>query len=213
MVLPSTQLQKVSVTLWLHRLQCLVKRSALSVFINLRYAECVCLYYWLRVCSQTNKVNYLNFSVKANQSTVSSILLTKRASSSMVVLLITLTADFSLPLVQCCSMSPTFTMAAPSMGVASKNSPSASWTWKHKLLIFPQRWIFLFWQFSQWLKPCHTGLSPKSFPLSCSAIRTAMKHLFCTPCSSVIIMADERTESTHSDFSEHCTCWFQLPQK
>jgi len=27
----------------------------LSVFINLRSAECVCSYYGLRVCSQTNK--------------------------------------------------------------------------------------------------------------------------------------------------------------
>jgi len=29
----------------------------LSVFINLRSAECVCSYYGLRVCSQTNKIN------------------------------------------------------------------------------------------------------------------------------------------------------------
>jgi len=28
-----------------------------SVFINLRSAECVCSYYGLRVCSQTNKLN------------------------------------------------------------------------------------------------------------------------------------------------------------
>jgi len=33
------------------RLQCLVLRSALSVFIDLRSAECVCLYYGLRVWS------------------------------------------------------------------------------------------------------------------------------------------------------------------
>ena len=51
MVLPSMQLQTVSVTLWFRRLQCLVLRSVLSVFINLRYAERVCSYYGLRVCS------------------------------------------------------------------------------------------------------------------------------------------------------------------
>jgi len=56
MVLSSMQLQKVSVTLWFRRLQCLVLRSVLSVFINLRSAECVCSYYGLRVCSQTNKL-------------------------------------------------------------------------------------------------------------------------------------------------------------
>jgi len=55
--MPSTQLQKVSVTLWFHRLQCLVLRSVLSVFINLHSAECVCLYYGLLVRSQTNKLN------------------------------------------------------------------------------------------------------------------------------------------------------------
>jgi len=43
MVLSSMQLQKVSVTLWFRRLQCLVLRTVLSVFINLRSAECVCL--------------------------------------------------------------------------------------------------------------------------------------------------------------------------
>jgi len=32
----------------------------LSDFINLRSAECVCSYYGLRVCSQTNKLNKLN---------------------------------------------------------------------------------------------------------------------------------------------------------
>jgi len=31
-------------------------RSVLSDFINLRSAECVCSYYGLRVCSQTNKL-------------------------------------------------------------------------------------------------------------------------------------------------------------
>jgi len=51
MVLSSMQLQTVSVTLWFRRLQCLVLRSVLSVFINLRSAECVCSYYGLRVCS------------------------------------------------------------------------------------------------------------------------------------------------------------------
>jgi len=54
-VLPSTQLQKVCVTLGFRRLQSLVKRSVLSVFINLRYAECVCLHYGLRVWSQKKK--------------------------------------------------------------------------------------------------------------------------------------------------------------
>jgi len=39
--LSSTQLQKVSVTLWFCRLQCFVKRSVLSVFIDLRSAVCV----------------------------------------------------------------------------------------------------------------------------------------------------------------------------
>jgi len=56
MVLSSMQLQKVSVTLWFRRLQCLVLRSVLSVFSNLRSAECVCSYYGLRVCyKQINK--------------------------------------------------------------------------------------------------------------------------------------------------------------
>jgi len=50
MVLSSTQLQKVSATLGFCRLQCLVKRAVLSVFIDLRSAECVCAYYGLRVC-------------------------------------------------------------------------------------------------------------------------------------------------------------------
>jgi len=31
--------------------QCLVKRAVLSVFIDLPYAECVCLYCGLLVCS------------------------------------------------------------------------------------------------------------------------------------------------------------------
>ena len=52
---PSTQLQKVSVNLSFRRLRCLVLRSVLSVFIDLRCAECVCSYCGLRVCSQTNK--------------------------------------------------------------------------------------------------------------------------------------------------------------
>ena len=43
-----------------HLLQCLVLRSVLSVFINLRSAECVCSYYGLRVCSQTNKLNFMS---------------------------------------------------------------------------------------------------------------------------------------------------------
>jgi len=34
----------------------------LSVFINLRSAECVCSYYGLRVCSQTNKLNMIGWS-------------------------------------------------------------------------------------------------------------------------------------------------------
>ena len=37
--------------LWFCQLQCLGLRSVLSVFINLRSAECVCSYYGLRVCS------------------------------------------------------------------------------------------------------------------------------------------------------------------
>jgi len=55
MVLSSMQLQKVSVTLWFRRLQCPALHAVLSVFIDLRSAECVCSYYGLRVCSQTNK--------------------------------------------------------------------------------------------------------------------------------------------------------------
>ena len=58
MVLSSTQLQKVYVTLWFRRLQCLVKRFVLSVFINLRYAECV--------CSQTNKLNKISLCCYCN---------------------------------------------------------------------------------------------------------------------------------------------------
>jgi len=46
--------KKCHLTLWLRLLQCLVQRSVLSVFINQRYAECVCLYYGLCVSSQTN---------------------------------------------------------------------------------------------------------------------------------------------------------------
>jgi len=62
MVLSSMLLQKVSVTLWFRRLQCLVLRSVLSVFINLRSAECVCSYYGLRVCSQTNKMKKIKWN-------------------------------------------------------------------------------------------------------------------------------------------------------
>jgi len=62
MVLSSMQLQKVSVTLWFRRLQCLVLRAVLFVFIDLRSAECVCSYYGLRVCSQTNKLNQIKLS-------------------------------------------------------------------------------------------------------------------------------------------------------
>jgi len=47
---------KKCLTLWLRWLQCLVKHSVLSVFMDLRYAECVCLYYGLCVCSQTYKL-------------------------------------------------------------------------------------------------------------------------------------------------------------
>jgi len=61
MVLTSMQLQKVSVTLWFRRFQCLVLRSVLSVFIDLRSAECVCSYYGLRVCSWTNKLKFQTF--------------------------------------------------------------------------------------------------------------------------------------------------------
>jgi len=43
----------------------------LSVFINLRSAECVCSYYGLRVCSQTNKLKIkLNGSTMNNFTTV-----------------------------------------------------------------------------------------------------------------------------------------------
>ena len=38
-----------TVCMTFNRLQCLVKRPVLSVFIDLRSAECVCLYYGLRV--------------------------------------------------------------------------------------------------------------------------------------------------------------------
>jgi len=72
---PSTQLQKVSVTLWLQWLQCLVERAVLSIFIDLHYVQCVCLYYGLCVCLQTNKLNKIKaelhfFSLKANHSLV-----------------------------------------------------------------------------------------------------------------------------------------------
>jgi len=54
-MLANISVNNVSVTLWFRLLQCLVKRSVLSVFIDLRSAECVCLHYGLRVWSQTNK--------------------------------------------------------------------------------------------------------------------------------------------------------------
>jgi len=73
-VLVNNNVKKVSVTLWfcLQRsckkclnsvimsvpVQCLIKRyNMLSVFIDLRYTKCVCLYYGLRVWSQTNKLH------------------------------------------------------------------------------------------------------------------------------------------------------------
>jgi len=40
-----------------------VKRSALSVFINQRCAECVCLYYGLRVCGQNTLLLLLYVTV------------------------------------------------------------------------------------------------------------------------------------------------------
>ena len=62
MVLSSMQLQKVSVTLWFRRLQCLVLRSVLSVFINLRSAECVCSTMdFVSADKQTNKIKKLQF--------------------------------------------------------------------------------------------------------------------------------------------------------
>jgi len=53
------KIEKASVTLWFHRLQCLVLRSVLSVIINLRSIVCVCVHtiYGHCVCSQTNKLN------------------------------------------------------------------------------------------------------------------------------------------------------------
>jgi len=75
MVLSSMQLQKVSVTLWFRRLQCLVLRSVLSVFINLHQAGCVCLSYGLRVCSQTNKLSgWFHFTTSAWKLVSSSVL-------------------------------------------------------------------------------------------------------------------------------------------
>jgi len=38
------KIEKASVTLWFHRLQCLVLRSVLSVIINLRSIVCVCVF-------------------------------------------------------------------------------------------------------------------------------------------------------------------------
>ena len=65
MVLSSMQLQKVSVTLWFRRLQCLVLRSVLSVFTNLRSAECVCSYYGLRVCYKQINLKKIKVTVYA----------------------------------------------------------------------------------------------------------------------------------------------------
>jgi len=88
MVLSSMQLQKVSVTLWFRRLQCLVLRSVLSVFINLRSAECVCSYYGLRVCSQTNKLNWKcltpRYSENWQQNQIESTLLKEKLKQSNV---------------------------------------------------------------------------------------------------------------------------------
>jgi len=96
MVLSSTQLQKVSVTLWFHRLQCLVLRSVLSVFINLRSADCVCSYYWLRVCSQTNKLKNIKEICKKmvkNQffsKTTNTVRFTKKCSQEADIILVLL---------------------------------------------------------------------------------------------------------------------------
>ena len=54
----------VSVTLWFRRLQCLLLRSVLSVFINLRSAECVCSYYGLRVCYKQKKKKIVHSQVR-----------------------------------------------------------------------------------------------------------------------------------------------------
>jgi len=70
MVLSSMQLQNVSATLWFRQLQCLELRSVLSDFINLRSAECVCSYYGLRVCLQTNKLNWIKTIVIQNSYTL-----------------------------------------------------------------------------------------------------------------------------------------------
>ena len=48
--------------MWFRRLQCLVLRAVLSVFIDMRSSECVCSHYGLRACSQTNKLNVLHKS-------------------------------------------------------------------------------------------------------------------------------------------------------
>jgi len=62
MVLSSMQLQKVSVTLQFRRLQCVVLRAVLTVFIDIRSAECVCSYYGFHICSQIYELNYYFFA-------------------------------------------------------------------------------------------------------------------------------------------------------
>jgi len=58
MVLYSMQLQKVSVTLWFRRLQSLVLRAVLSVSIDLRSAECVCVH-TMDFVSALKQINYV----------------------------------------------------------------------------------------------------------------------------------------------------------
>jgi len=62
MVLSSMQLQKVSVTLWFRRLQCLELRSVLSVFIDLRSGECVCVHTmdFISGSKQINEIKWEN---------------------------------------------------------------------------------------------------------------------------------------------------------
>jgi len=48
---------KKCATLWFPRLQCLVKHCVLSVFIDLRYAECVCLVYAMDFVSAHKPIN------------------------------------------------------------------------------------------------------------------------------------------------------------
>ena len=54
-VLTNNSVKNMSVTLWFRRLQCLAKRSVLSVVIDLRSAECVFIL-WTS-CLQTNKIS------------------------------------------------------------------------------------------------------------------------------------------------------------